>query len=111
MTMQELANGTVAEVSKKLPGLAAFELEELHDIEHAKANPRTTLLDAIHREQDDRKAAGENVEAPKRDAAVQAAYDKGRHARRNGIGRYQSPYSKGEMRDAYVEGWDFQDSL
>lgn len=53
--VKKLAEGTVPEAEKKLGKLSDAELTELHDIEHGADNPRTTLLDAIHREQDKRK--------------------------------------------------------
>ena len=103
--IKELSEGTVADAEKSLGDLSDSDLQQLHDMEHAKDNPRTTLLTAIHREQDHRKADDE----PKPDET--AEYRLGRHARKNGIGRAQSPYSKGDARDSWVEGWDFQDSL
>ncbi|GEM_PF-2078042 len=107
--ISKLAEGTVKDISAKLSDLSDAQLSQLHDLEHGKDNPRTTLLDAIHREQDHRK--GEAPEEPQRDAAEQAAYDQGRRSRKSGIGRAESPFSKGALRDAYCEGWDFQDSL
>lgn len=99
----ELTEGTVADAEKALPDLSAADLAELREAEKAGKN-RKTLLEAIDAELADRPA-------PKRDAAIEAAYNKGRHARKNGIGRGDCPFSAGEMRDAWREGWDFQDEV
>ena len=108
--LQKLADGTVADAEKALPKLKAFELAELRDMEKAGKN-RSTLLDAIDAAEAKALEAAPGPEADKRDAAEQAAYNQGRHARKNGIGEAQSPHSKGVMRDAWVEGWQYQDSL
>lgn len=105
MTTEEIAKGTVAEISERLPILAGWELAELHDLEEAKDNPRVTLLDAIHREQDDRKEAAGGVPL---DAAMKAEYDRGRMAYRRGIAEDQCPHGAGPRRDAWAEGWRFQ---
>ena len=103
--LQKIADGTVADAEKELSKLSVAELTELRALEK-DGKDRTTLIDAIDSELD-----GREEEAPARDAAEQAAFNQGRHARKNGIGEAESPHGKGVMRDAWVEGWKFQDSL
>lgn len=55
-TVNELSEGTVADVKKELPALTDEQLRELHDLEEGKDDPRSTLLDAIHVEMDQRKS-------------------------------------------------------
>lgn len=55
--VRKISEGTVADAEKQLAELSDAELAELHKIEEGGDNPRTTLLDAIHREQDSRKTA------------------------------------------------------
>lgn len=43
-----------------------------------------------------------------RDAAEQAAYEQGRHARQVAIGRDQSPHA-GKLLPHWEKGWDFAD--
>ena len=45
---------------------------------------------------------------PKRDAADQVLFDKGRHARKGGIRREDAPLT-GADRETWQAGWDYQD--
>ena len=55
--VNKLSEGTVADAKAALGDLSDAELRELHDAEEGKDDPRSTLLDAIHVEQDKRKAS------------------------------------------------------
>lgn len=100
--LQKIADGTVADAEKALSGLNAQELRDLRDLEK-NGKDRVTLIDAIDAELEGRD------ETETRDAAEVAAYNQGRHARKSGIGEAESPHGKGALRDAWVEGWKFQD--
>lgn len=56
--VKKLSEGTVADATKELGNLSDADLQALHDAEHGKDDPRSTLLNAIHVEQDRRKAEG-----------------------------------------------------
>lgn len=108
--VKKLADGTVKDAEKALPDLSDAELNELREAE-AKGKGRVTLLDAIDSERLSRESEADEPETEPRDAAEVKAYEQGRHARKNGIGKAESPHGKGDLRDAWVEGWKFQDSL
>lgn len=46
---------------------------------------------------------------PQREAAEQAAFDQGRTARLHAITKLEPPHGAGPLRDAWVEGWEYQD--
>jgi ribosome modulation factor len=95
--LAKLAAGTVKNAEKVLPDLSGDELRELHALEKA-GEGRVTLLGAIEAELDDR-PMGE------RDAGLQAIFNQGRFAAKNGITCTESPHSAGPKRDAWVQGW------
>lgn len=61
----KLREGTVPDIEKKLAGLSDADLKALHDAEDGTDNPRSTLLDAIHVEQDKRKATEAEDDRPR----------------------------------------------
>ena len=44
-------------------------------------------------------------------AALVAAFEQGRRARRSAITRAESPFGKGVLRDQWCMGWDYEDGL